>query len=190
MILDRSQIRQSLRSARRNLSDEAQSLAAHALLTQFQMSFGEKVTPSSKIALYLSNDGEISPEWIARWCWDNHIPVYLPVLNGQALLFAKYEENSQWQKNSFNILEPIDPKPLTGQEMDIVLMPLVGFDAQGGRLGMGGGFYDRTFENQASKTSLYGLAHDCQEVSSLPIESWDVPLQGILTSTRYIHCKS
>ncbi|RUM55200.1 MAG: hypothetical protein DSY85_05385 [Marinomonas sp.] len=54
---------------------------------------------------------------------------------------------------------------------------------------MGGGFYDRTFENKAERTHLIGLAHDCQEVDNLPIESWDVPLSGMLTPSRYIKCE-
>ncbi|TDR12398.1 5-formyltetrahydrofolate cyclo-ligase [Marinomonas communis] len=189
MSLDRQSLRQSLRAKRKQLSDIEQQNAAIKLLEQFQSALASALLPESNLALYLTNDGEISPDAICEWCWQNNINVYLPVLDGKALVFARYTQNCEWQKNSFNILEPVDPAPLKGADMDMVLMPLVGFDDQGGRLGMGGGFYDRTFENKSERTHLIGLAHDCQEVDNLPIESWDVPLSGMLTPSRYIKCE-
>ena len=91
--------------------------------------------------------------------------------------------------NRYAIFEPklncsqICPLP----ELDFLLMPLVAFDEQGNRLGMGGGYYDRTlakhYAEKRAKPKLIGLAHDCQKVESLPIEAWDVPLQQILTPT-------
>ena len=74
-----------------------------------------------------------------------------------------------------------------GADMKLVFMPLVGFDILGGRLGMGGGYYDKTFATRESL--LVGLAHDCQKVDSLPIESWDVPLDAIATDSLYISTK-
>jgi 5-formyltetrahydrofolate cyclo-ligase len=72
--------------------------------------------------------------------------------------------------------------------MDAVLFPLVGFDEAGGRLGMGGGFYDRTFAFTRIRPrlapKLIGLAHDCQQVSALPVEPWDVPLHSVVTDKR------
>jgi 5-formyltetrahydrofolate cyclo-ligase len=69
--------------------------------------------------------------------------------------------------------------------MDTVLFPLVGFDEAGGRLGMGGGFYDRTFAFTRIRPrlapKLIGLAHDCQKVSALPVEYWDVAMHGVVT---------
>ena len=119
-----------------------------------------------------------------------NIEVYLPVINDKALVFARYGRSSNWKKNRFGILEPIDSTPISGSELDWVFMPLVGFDHKGDRLGMGGGFYDRTFEHKSDKTKLIGLAHDCQEVNQLPTASWDVPLSGIITPTRYINCQN
>ena len=69
-----------------------------------------------------------------------------------------------------------------------MLFPLVGFDENGGRLGMGGGFYDRTFAfsriRPGMAPKLIGLAHDFQKVRELPIEPWDVPLHGVVTDKR------
>lgn len=188
MSLDRQALRKHLRSQRRQLTESEQTQAAEHVNQQFISNLASHLSKQANLALYLTNDGEISPSAICEWCWANDVNVFLPVLDGQALVFARYTADCEWQKNSFGILEPIDSTPATGSEMDMVLMPLVGFDDQGGRLGMGGGFYDRTFENKAQRTQLIGLAHDCQEVERLPVESWDVPLGGILTPSRFIPC--
>lgn len=186
MTSDRQLLRNELRHKRNQLSDTQQAEAAIALLKQFQLTFS--LSKNANIALYLSNDAEISPAEICQWCWNNDLSVYLPVLNGKSLVFARYHPDSQWQENRFGILEPKDEQPVQGHDLDLVLMPLVGFDYKGDRLGMGGGFYDRTFEHKAATTKLIGLAHDCQEVASLPTASWDVPLSGILTPSRFIDC--
>ena len=69
-------------------------------------------------------------------------------------------------------------------------MPLVAFDAECNRLGMGGGYYDRTLHflltrNRWHSPYLIGIAHDCQKVASLPIQSWDIPLQGVITESAF-----
>ncbi len=69
--------------------------------------------------------------------------------------------------------------------LDVCFLPLLGFDALGHRLGMGGGFYDRYFEHN-SETLLIGVAHDCQQVDSLPVDDWDVKLHAIVTESQII----
>jgi 5-formyltetrahydrofolate cyclo-ligase len=97
-------------------------------------------------------------------------------------------------KNRYGILEPpINNQRLTPTwSLDLVLMPLVAFDAKGNRLGMGAGFYDRTFDVHnhpyRPKPKLLGLAYDFQETSGLKPEPWDVPLDYIVTPSRIIKC--
>jgi 5-formyltetrahydrofolate cyclo-ligase len=78
------------------------------------------------------------------------------------------------------------------KELDVIFIPLVAFDDTGHRLGMGGGFYDRTLVNfyndPSSQTTLIGLAHDIQKTLSLPTQVWDVPLPYILTPTQLYNC--
>ncbi|MEO9654477.1 5-formyltetrahydrofolate cyclo-ligase [Marinomonas sp.] len=184
----RKQQRQALRQARNNLSENVQQAASQALIQQYSTLIERlKLTPH-RVALYMSNDGEISPQLLCNQLWSQGISTYLPILDNQALRFNLYNQDSQWQDNRFGIPEPVNGHVLAGQELDIVFMPLVGFDRQGGRLGMGGGFYDRTFEgkNPTQPPLLIGLAHDCQEVDNLSIESWDIPLNGILTPTQIV----
>jgi 5-formyltetrahydrofolate cyclo-ligase len=187
----RSQLRTRLRQERKSLSLSQQDTASLNLLQQLRQNPSSPLNhlkPDCKVALYLANDGEISPHIISQWLWQNNVKTYLPCIDGETLVFAHYHKGCQWQHNQFNIAEPLDPAPLSGQEMDLVFMPLVGFDLSGGRLGMGGGFYDKTFANRSS--FLVGLAHDCQQVEQLPIESWDVPLDAIATDTLYVQANT
>ncbi|BFM50944.1 5-formyltetrahydrofolate cyclo-ligase [Marinomonas sp. THO17] len=184
--LNRQSLRQSLRQARRQLSPQQQNQAAQALLEQTLQS--PWLQTAKRVALYLANDGEISPHLICEYCWQHKITTYLPVVQDKHLEFALYKANSLWQNNRFGIAEPKTSEYVKPDELDLIFMPLVGFDAQGGRLGMGGGFYDRSFAHKKSqqKPLLIGLAHDCQQVEKLPLEDWDVPLEGILSPSQSI----
>ena len=93
-----------------------------------------------------------------KWCWREGKEVYLPVIhpfNKHNLLFLRYGEETQLQNNKFGILEPIlDVTTVCPAYMlDVLCTPLVAFDANGARLGMGGGFYDRTLANWYSQQS-------------------------------------
>ncbi|SBS32492.1 putative 5-formyltetrahydrofolate cyclo-ligase [Marinomonas spartinae] len=190
----RQTLRRQLRQARRHLSTTEQSLAAEALVKAYQgLSSAINISDGKNIALYLTNDGEISPHILCEHLWSLGHNIYLPVVKEQSLDFAHYtqqhlDDDTLWHENRFGIKEPVDVSPISGFEMDLVFLPLVGFDDQGGRLGMGGGFYDRTFANKSeqAKPLLIGLAHDCQQVASLPMESWDIPLDVIMTPTQLI----
>ncbi|AEF55749.1 5-formyltetrahydrofolate cyclo-ligase [Marinomonas posidonica] len=184
--LDRQSLRKTLRHARRQLSEQEQQQAAEQLLEQTLHS--QWLENVDHVALYLANDGEISPHLISQYCWQHKIKTYLPVVKGETLRFALYDHTTQWHNNQFGIAEPITEKHHAQGSLDIVFMPLVGFDQYGGRLGMGGGFYDKSFANKGVKQNplLIGLAHDCQQVEQLPIEPWDVPLQAILSPSQII----
>jgi 5-formyltetrahydrofolate cyclo-ligase len=114
------------------------------------------------------------------------------------LLFLSYDNNSSMVVNQYNIEEPkLDVrhiKPI--QQLDMILTPLVAFDSTGARIGMGGGYYDRTLanwhkqalQNNTKKLTVIGIAHDCQQIAKVPSETWDIPLPKIITPTRTIKC--
>ena len=146
---------------------------------------------SRHLAGYLAIDGELDPAPLLERARAMGKRVYLPVLAGNPaahLLFAPYHLDMAMQANRFGILEPDVPAAdlLLPQHLDLVLTPLVAFDLHGTRLGMGGGFYDRTFafrHNPAHlpRPLLLGLAYELQKVAELPRQSWDIPLDGIVT---------
>ena len=182
----RNQLRQQIRKTRANLTALQQQQAEDSI-TQQALAFIEERN-AQHIALYVSFDGEISTEKLIKTLWAQDKHVYLPVLhpfNPNHLLFLRYLPDTPMLKNKFGIWEPKlnvqNVLPL--DELDILFTPLVAFDKQGNRLGMGGGFYDRTLQNwQNSSFIPVGLAHQCQQVELLPTEAWDVPLHRILVA--------
>ena len=114
---------------------------------------------------------------------------YLPVITpGKSLWFAPYEDGDPLAPNRFGIPEPARAgiKLVSARVLDLILTPLVAFDDQGHRLGMGSGFYDRTLSflrhrRVWRKPRLLGVAHELQHLSALQAAPWDVPLDGVAT---------
>ncbi|WP_148864291.1 5-formyltetrahydrofolate cyclo-ligase [Marinobacter fonticola] len=192
---DRKTLRRDLRQRRRALSAAAQRVAARALTRQLILHFGH--SRARHIGLYLPNDGEIDPRAFIEEARRRNLSVYLPVLHpvlGNQLWFYRFDANTELRPNRFGIPEPTDRRAPRRPPwaLDAVLMPLVGFDREGGRLGMGGGFYDRTFAFKRlapqRPPALIGLAHEVQQVERLPIASWDVPMDGVITPARHLDC--
>ena len=182
----RNQLRQQIRKTRANLTALQQQQAEDSITQQALALIEER--NAQNIALYISFDGEISTDKLIKILWAQGKQVYLPVLhpfNPNHLLFLRYLPDIPMLKNKFGIWEPKlnvqNVLPL--DELDILFTPLVAFDKQGNRLGMGGGFYDRTLQHwQKSSFIPVGLAHQCQQVEQLPTEAWDVPLHQILVA--------
>lgn len=185
---NRIQLRQTIRARRQALSINEQDAAGAKLLHNLQSH--TKVKSANRLAIYLSNDGELTTQPFISWCWQQKIDVYLPVIHPFSsghLLFLRYDATTRLISNSYGILEPkLDiTKVCSISELDLIFTPLVAFDKTGSRLGMGGGFYDRSLENwQDIDTYPIGLAHDCQLVEKVPTESWDIPLPEIITPSK------
>jgi 5-formyltetrahydrofolate cyclo-ligase len=186
----RNQLRQLVRQRRQNLSPEQQKLAAEALVQQFTVQ--PQLAALQHIALYLSNDGELDTAPLIRFLWQQGKSVYLPILHPYKagfLVFQQYRIDTPMTFNKFGIAEPeLDPTQLKAMsEIELIGLPLVAFDQQGNRMGMGGGFYDRTLANAVfcqPPPLLVGIAHQCQQVDQVPTEPWDVPLNFVVTPTK------
>lgn len=189
---ERKALRRQMRAARRTLSDQEQADAAESLLRHMQQR--PEFRRARRVAVYLPRDGEIDPGPLAGWFHRRRCLVCLPAIDpvtrgSQRLQFAPWRPDSRWHTNRFGIPEPVAERRVPGWTLDLVLLPLVAFDAAGNRLGMGGGFYDRTFDvrrPRAHRPRLIGLAHALQEVAALPAEDHDVPLDGIATDRAFL----
>ncbi len=188
----RSELRSRLRAQRRALepalrADFNARIARH--LTQSNL-----FRSSNRIAMYWATHGEADIQASAQRAWSLHKRVFLPVLLGpfhNHLRFAPFTPESDLQNNCFAIPEPRVSRAqlLPGISMDLVLVPLVGFDAQGTRLGMGGGYYDRSFAARLlrrcwRKPRLIGVAYELQRVPRLDRQPWDVALDGVVTEQQ------
>lgn len=111
--------------------------------------------------------------------------IWLPVLDGKSMRFRRWRPGQEMKPNRFGIPEPIEGPECSPERLELVLTPLVAFSTAGTRLGMGAGFYDRTFAfahaNPAAGPWMVGVAYGLQQVDSLPADSWDVPLGGVIT---------
>ncbi|SFX39510.1 5-formyltetrahydrofolate cyclo-ligase [Marinospirillum alkaliphilum] len=192
----RKTLRQQLRNRRRNLSIYTQKQAASGICRVLRQQ--RWFQRAKHLAVYLASDGEVDPQQLIRLAHQLGKKVYLPVLHPLQrgfLCFVRYDTHTPMQANRFGIHEPrlrgyghLRQNQRKAQALNLVLMPLVGFDLQGGRLGMGGGFYDRTFAARPAKFNqplLIGLAHDCQRVEHLSVADWDVPLAGVVTGSGF-----
>lgn len=173
-----------MRAKRLALSPAEQQIASQAIMTP-AMELIERYQ-AQRIAFYLPFNGEISPLPLMENLFALGKQCYLPVLHPFStghLLFLAYQGKTKLKTNRFGIQEPpLDVQkicPLT--ELDLIFVPLVAYDLHGNRLGMGGGFYDRTLA-QAPHLVRIGLAHCCQQVTQLPIEPWDIPLDHFITA--------
>ncbi|MFA5529724.1 MAG: 5-formyltetrahydrofolate cyclo-ligase [Thiohalomonadaceae bacterium] len=185
----RQQIRRAMRTRRRAL-DLHERRAMDAALAA-RLACHPWFLRSRHIALYLPNDGEVDLNPLFRRAMALGKRCYLPVLSPafhNRLWFAPYTPATPLALNTFRIPEPVvgwhDMRPVW--TIDLVLTPLVAFDAHGNRLGMGGGFYDRTLAYLARravwrKPRLLGVAYRFQEHERLPHQPWDIPLDGVVT---------
>lgn len=190
LLTQRQQLRQQLRRQRRSLSVFQQQQAAKNIC---QRVIKLKVfKQAQRIAFYQAADGELNPRYLLKLALAYGKHCYLPVLRRfpkQELAFVRVNKHSRLCKHRFGFKEPKQWPRLFIHQMDMVCMPLLGFDKQCQRLGMGGGFYDRSLARKKITTVFkLGLAHDCQYVNQLPIASWDMPLDAVVTPSRYYQC--
>ncbi len=192
MSRNNSTLRAQKRRLRNQLTPQAQS--AHAAALANQVCRLKAFRNSNRIACYLANDGEIDPVNIIHAAWTMRKKVYLPILSPfqHKLYFAPYRYGMDMHVNRFGIAEPACSPVnwVTAWQLDLMLLPLVAFDDSGNRLGMGGGFYDRSLAYRQSrahsKPALVGLAHELQHEPALATNSWDIPLDMIATEERVI----
>lgn len=186
-LFDSKTLRQHMRQQRRALTPAQQEAAANKLAKQLTV---HQPKQCQRVALYLANDGEIDPTPFIHRCWQQDIAVYLPVLHPFSrgnLLFLHYETTTPMLLNKYGIHEPkLDvTKVVPAKALDVIYTPLVAFDSHGNRMGMGGGYYDRTLAANPHIATI-GIAHDCQQVDKLQVQPWDMPLQQIITPTQVI----
>jgi 5-formyltetrahydrofolate cyclo-ligase len=142
-----------------------------------------------RFALYAASDGEIDTGDLVDRLLERGRQVVLPVvLSDRLLAFYRYTPKTRLVRNRYGILEP-DTRTtpsVAARTLDVVFMPLVAFDANGHRLGMGGGFYDATFGRLPRRPVLIGLAHALQRIDHLDAADWDIPLDAVVTETGII----
>ncbi len=183
---DRPALRRRLRDQRRAVAAPARIAAADALAVRLLALPGRPGT--GYVAGYWASDGEIGLH-VFQLRLPAGLVYCLPVLHDDVLRFAPWRAGDPLVTNRYGIPEPdVTPSSaLDAREMAMVVTPLVGFDARGHRLGMGGGWYDRTFAFRRGRHApplLVGAALALQQVPALEAAEWDVPLDAVCTESE------
>ncbi len=146
-----------------------------------------------RIAVYLAMPGEVDCQWIIREARLRKMRIFVPILFHRKLQFAPLEKHSIFTRNRFGVAEPAVPHRMlvSARNLDAVIVPLLGFDDNANRIGMGGGYYDRSFAFRRHRRDwrhplLIGVAYSFQQVDNLPVASWDVPLDVVVTEQKLL----
>tara|TARA_Y100001936_G_scaffold61778_1_gene60773 strand:+ start:53 stop:634 length:582 start_codon:yes stop_codon:yes gene_type:complete len=186
-------LRKEISLKRKNLSKK-ERLDSEESLVQLWESVGDSYK-KNKVALYWPNNGEVATNALISYFFSNGSKCFLPVISNneenKLIDFALFEEQSRLVKNRFGIPEPNKSKIIDLNQLDIIFLPCVCFDSRGNRIGMGGGFYDKTLSYLSKKenTKLIILAYDFQEVESCLPESHDIKADACLTPNQYLNFK-
>lgn len=189
---DKSKLRRQLKQARAQLPLITRQRAADQLLRQ-ALHHG-LLQRFRRIGFYIPMPTEIDliplinqALWMGCQCY---LPV-VPPARSRHMRFTQIHQNHDWYLNRFRILEVAAPNSISAKQLDLIFVPLVGVDSEGFRLGMGGGFYDTTLAFRRHRhhwrmPMLIGAAFECQRVSAVPREPWDMPLDALITESAYI----
>jgi 5-formyltetrahydrofolate cyclo-ligase len=179
----RSALRREMRMRRRTMPPFRRQLATRAILRFL------RTLPAYRrarhIALYWPADGEPDVRGLADHARLRGKQLYLPVVNhGGAMHFTPWLRATKLRRNRYGIPEPVFARRrVTAARLDLVIVPLVAFDAHGHRLGMGGGYYDRALAGRRQRTFLAGAAFSFQQARNVPVQPWDVPLDIVITES-------
>lgn len=190
----RERLRTQLRAARVQLNAVARIAAADALMSTLEQL--PEFLVDTRVAGYWAIGGEMSLHAAFARLRRRQQTYCLPIIEAaRQLSFAAWEPGQSLRANRFGIPEPdVDAKQrLHPQAIDLVLVPLLGFDRRGHRLGAGGGYYDRSFAflgdcARPAQPLLVGIGYHFQELPELTPETWDVALDFIATDRELIAC--
>ena len=190
----RAKLRADMAARRTALGAPARIAAAEGVMRSLEQLPEFMVDPD--IAGYWAVRGEVPLNLAVARLASRGQHYFLPVLDDsvpRTLRFAEFVAGTALEPNRFGIPEPHETATVPADQMDVVLLPLLAFDARGNRLGTGGGWYDSTFsflreQARPARPLLVGVAYAFQQVEALPVESWDVPLDYIATDTALIEC--
>lgn len=172
-------------SARRALTTERRSISSSGICRDFLRS--PLFFSASRIGVYLPMWDEVDTEEIISRSWCAKKQIFAPVIDARReLTFCSLHPRSRITRSRYGTLEPCGEDAIDARQLDVVVVPVVSFDANGHRIGMGGGYYDRCFHFQKRflnwrKPKLVGLAFSCQQVEKIELNRWDIPLYTVFS---------
>ncbi len=179
-------LRQLLQQRRAALSPAERQEQTHIITERLLTS--DIFHNSQHIAVYIALPNEVGTTAIIKTIWQHQKQCYVPRMTPPNQLdFLLYEHQDELTPNKWGILEPKKTQVHDAQTLDLALLPMVGYTDNHYRLGMGAGYYDRTFAflnttPRPSRPILIGLAFACQYTDQFKPQAWDVQLDQVITS--------
>ena len=186
----KASLRELISLKRKSLSEKEQLESGESLVKLWKSIEG--LYRAKKIALYWPVNREISTNSLISYFLQDGSKCFLPIIaqdkENKILEFAPFTVDSPLTSNRFDISEPSTSTRVDINELDIIFLPCVCFDSRGNRIGMGGGFYDKTLDQLSNnqKPQLILLAYDFQEVESCFPESHDIKADACLTPNKFL----
>ncbi|MET0660687.1 MAG: 5-formyltetrahydrofolate cyclo-ligase [Steroidobacteraceae bacterium] len=184
----RAAVRRRLKKQRRELSSAERITRAKCIAASLRRA--RVIGRGQRIALYSATDGEVPLDEIARWARRLRCELYLPrIVNWteRRMRFVRWNEDTPLRRHRFGMVEPVCGAVVSTRELDLVLLPAVAIDRRGVRLGMGAGFYDRSFAHRRltrwRRPRLIAVVYDFQRIPELPSHALDVPVDAVVSET-------
>jgi 5-formyltetrahydrofolate cyclo-ligase len=177
----KTELRADLRQRRASIRDDERSTLNQRITQRILQS--ELWQNATDVALYLAFNREADITGLLEQAGDKNL--YLPAISGDDMQFQVVTEQMRFETLSYGLQQPKFIPDTPRPRIELYLMPLLGFDASGNRLGMGGGYYDRYFASDHQGIRA-GVAFACQQVRQLPSDPWDVKLQHIFTDQEHL----
>jgi 5-formyltetrahydrofolate cyclo-ligase len=182
----RRALRLDQRARRLALHEDDQAAASMAVMARLARL--PVLRTARVIAGYRAVRGELDIDAALTLLAEHGAAITVPRVVGEHLEFVRWDPTAQaaTTPGSFGIPEPVGDHTTPLSAHDVVLVPLVAFDEHGHRLGQGGGFYDRALARAIPRPAVIGIAHSFQQVASVPTESWDVPIDAVVTEDHIL----
>jgi len=183
--IDQARLRKSAIRARRSLSDEVRNRASSKICEKVIRS--HEFMSCKTVVCYLPSYDEVDPTAIIQRAWCAKKRVFAPIISMHGnMIFRRLTPDTELHKNVFGLWEPVSGPDIAARKCDLIITPVVAFDDQRHRIGMGSGYFDRCFEflnhrQRWLRPKLLGLAFNCQKVEKIAPNPWDIPLYQVIT---------
>jgi len=177
----KSQLRRMLRQQRAALPSRLRK--EHSLRCARHALRALAAAGARRVAVYIAYRSELSTQPLIEGLLHRGVRVFVPRLVGQAMRMIELRSDTRLRRNRHGIAEPCARDHRRPRQLDAIVLPLTGFDAQGHRLGTGGGYYDRYLAGLGGRLRpwLLGYAYALQECEAVPADPWDVKLHAVCT---------
>jgi len=176
---EKSRIRQILRGRKESMDPEDRLEKSHIIC----QSLLGCILDGETVMVYTSKEKEVNTRPLITALLERKNPVVVPIIEKEdvSLRLSYLRDLSVLVPSTFGVPEPIGSEiPVYPGDIDTIILPMLGFDRHGGRIGYGAGYYDRFLEKNMHLRKI-GIAFACQEMEKLPVDENDIPMDCIIT---------